>query len=103
MARVGVYWQEHQNTSAESSGTHTAHCGRPNRSQELKPGPLQYNYSHRETATHKVITKCPFVVQTAIITEKINFIKKIIHLIALAALLNFSLCCIIWKKTLGAP
>lgn len=43
MARVGVYWQEHQNTSAVSSGTHTAHCDWPDRSQELKPRPLQYS------------------------------------------------------------
>lgn len=43
MARVGVYWQEHQNTSAVSSGIRTAHCDWPDCSQELKPRSLQYN------------------------------------------------------------
>lgn len=43
MVRVGVYWQEHENTSAVSSGTQTAYCDWPDCSQELKPRSVQYN------------------------------------------------------------
>lgn len=43
MARVGVYWHKHQNTSAVSSGTQTTDCDWPDCSQELKPRSLQYN------------------------------------------------------------
>lgn len=49
MARVGVYWQQHQNTSTVSSGTQTAHCDWPDCSQELKPRSLQYNWGWRES------------------------------------------------------
>lgn len=47
MARVGVYWQEHQNTSVKSSGTRAARCDWPDCSQELKPGSLLYNSGWR--------------------------------------------------------
>lgn len=48
MARVGVYWHKHQNTSAVSSGTQTTDCDWPDCSQELKPRSLQYNWGWRE-------------------------------------------------------
>lgn len=48
MVRVGVYWQEHQNTSVVSSGTQTAHCDGADCSQELKHGSLQSNWGWRE-------------------------------------------------------
>lgn len=71
MARVGVYWQEHQNTSVVSSGIQAAHCEWPDRSQELKPRSLQYNWGwrgsirnwlqmwHYSPHTQKVINKVP--------------------------------------------
>lgn len=43
MAGVGVCWQWDQNTSVMSSGTQDAHSDWPDRSQELRLGPLQYN------------------------------------------------------------
>lgn len=49
MARVGVYWQEHQNISAVSSGTQTTDCDWPDHSQEWKHGSLQYNRGWRES------------------------------------------------------
>lgn len=48
MARVGVYWQEDQNTSVVSRGTRATHCDWPDGSQELKPRSLQYNRGWRE-------------------------------------------------------
>lgn len=48
MARVGVYWQEDQNTSVVSRGTRATHCDWPDGSQEPKPRSLQYNRGWRE-------------------------------------------------------
>lgn len=52
MARVGVYWQEHQNISAVSSGTQTTDCDWPGHSQESKHGSLQYKRCWRESKTN---------------------------------------------------
>lgn len=54
MVRVGVYWQEHQNTSAVSSGTQTAHCDWPHCSQELNPD--QYSTTKAERQRERLIT-----------------------------------------------
>ncbi|MEQ2187338.1 hypothetical protein GOODEAATRI_003712 [Goodea atripinnis] len=89
MARVGVYWQEHQNTSVESSGTQAARRDWPDRSQELKPGSLLYNSGWRKQGspitnvalqpTHAE-TYCPFADQIEIGGKQHTALDALFHL-----------------------